>query len=246
MRTFRLIVLLFAFVGCLSVGFLLGASKNVARAVPNQAPEAVQAVPSISVLTAPNGQRNLLLLGVDDLQAEQPRLQSAWLILYIPPAPNFTLLPLYPQIPFTDSAASLANIPVIANGGLDPSMRSSLEAQNIWWHNYAIIDQTALVQGINWLANDGLDRGSDVLASLPPTDRDPQGALLVQHNLMKSLCYSQQGANASLEMDKFITSLSGHLITDIGLRQAAAEWKDLFMQGGRFTCAFPTLKDFVH
>ena len=44
-----------------------------------------------------NGQRNLIILSVDQLSSPQPSLESIWLLVTYPGTPILTLVPIYPN-----------------------------------------------------------------------------------------------------------------------------------------------------
>lgn len=197
-------------------------------------------------------QRNLLVIGVDDIDAETPGLRSVWLIIFMPNTPHFMLLPIYPNGTFADTnqPSATGSLPKAfqLDRGKTPhdSFFKALEAKEIWWHDYILLDETALLEIGNFVARNEGDSSSypnDVFKNTPNSKDDPLGSLLGQAEFVQLLC-KQTTHLSDVERSqylKLLTKVGGHLRSDLDLETTIMEWQQLIKEGGNITCEFPTL-----
>jgi hypothetical protein len=201
----------------------------------------------------PARQRNLLIIGVDDLRAKSPRLISVWMIFYLLDTPHFMLVPIYPTThsggfdqPFLDE--SLSN-----TFQLDPEQApgaeflQSLHAKDLWWSGYIILDQTAL-DAIRKFVGGKVAKSNlnHPLSSrnIPDPQQDTRAALIGQARFAQDLCGGAAGLfsiETSQILDLF-TRLSSHVRTDLDLQQAIEEIQFSLRNGGGVSCEFPSLE----
>lgn len=204
----------------------------------------------------PVAQNNILLVGVDDLESPTPRLESAWLILYITQTPHFTLMPIYPDTPpkagkpaqpVTDLAKLFQDDP---QGPPGPDFFSELKARGLWWSGYILIDRQALSEIIDRVSglsaqgeSEDLPQGAQAVARIPFAGKDPQVASLMQAEIAQQLCKAAGNLNADHinELEDLFLLYTRHIQSDIDREQAAAELVGMLVQGSRITCEFPTL-----
>jgi hypothetical protein len=234
---------------------------NLAPATATQSPTAqAEPVPSSQVVsadealrpapelaTAPNGQRNLLVLVVDDLKHKNPALRSAWLVLYLPPSPRLTLAPIYPAVlqnPQPEPDAALAAAFDISRAGvLSPNFVQALEDYDIWWSQYIVLDATSLALLIDLSGGvdlgSGTQTGEQALASLQ--DKAGLDQLASQADLVYALCYHTSNAEKiPLDPTHLLKTLGPRVKTDLSLVQMAGDWQNIVLSNGR-QCRFPTL-----
>jgi hypothetical protein len=93
-RTFLSLII---FIGFLAIGFSVSTrfchpnGSNLSNPVSSTTNNSSHTIRSMN-----NGQRSLLLIGVDTLRTSQPDLASLWLVTYLPPDSTFHLLPIFP------------------------------------------------------------------------------------------------------------------------------------------------------
>jgi hypothetical protein len=207
--------------------------------------EARRPVPELA--TAPNGQRNLLVLVVDDLKHKNPSLRSAWLVLYLPPSPRLTLAPIYPAVlqnpqPEPDAALAAA-FDISPAGVLSPNFVQALEEYDIWWSQYIVLDATSLALLIDLSGGidlgSGTQTGAQALASLQ--DKSGLDQLTSQADLVYALCYHTPDAEKiPLDPTHLLKTLGPRVKTDLSLVQMAGDWQNIVLSNGR-QCRFPTL-----
>jgi len=193
-------------------------------------------------------QRNLLVIGVDDLASPHPNLESVWLVIYMPGFPRFMLLPVYPSLPGADDSSQLlAQLFQFDDmKSPEPAFLDALEEKGLWWTGYLILDRIALIDVIEFLGGAGefsaLD-GANTVANLPKAMDDPQQAFTSQVKLFQELCSNV--ARLSEEDHWRLLHLFGlipdHAISNLDLEQVSSEWQDLLKHAGEVACEFPSL-----
>lgn len=242
----------------LVLGFVLGsfANRESSLARSANAPVRVAITPSLpvtqslptNVSTAPNGQRNLLLIGVDRLDGGDPHLESIWLMIYLPYMPRVTLAPIFPAA-LEGGLAQDAYLDHVfrfqPNGSLDPAFFSALQEIEVWWHNYIILDRVGLQDVIDQVGGIEVEGqfldGKRVLARLPTPSQDPKLSARAQVTILRDLCRQHNRLSADLDPNRLLDSLSSHVYTDMTLEQILNEWQNLGASVGNLTCEFPTL-----
>ncbi len=205
-------------------------------------------------------QKNILVIGVDHLDAPQPRLEAVWLALYLPNMPQLYLMPLYPSvIPDGDNLNIQVNdlypglFDLTPGGAPDPDFLELLDEQEIWWTNYIVLDSNALAGVVDYSGGvESVDRrqknklekldGEQALASIPNTLEDPQGAIFSQVQLIQRLCQKSPQLDFSLiRIDKLLSSLHEHIHTDLTAQQVVDDIDSMQAFGGGFVCEFPSI-----
>ena len=197
-------------------------------------------------------QRNILVIGVDNLDTASPNLESVWLIIYMPNTPHFMLLPIYPTKSLTNTSSSTAgeNLSDIfqldSKTSPDAIFLEKLQASDIWWNSYILMDESALVEVANFVSsyNDrkNLD-GLSAINSIPDPWDDPTAALIGQAEFAQDLC--RQTVHLSMvdawRYMHLFKAIQDHVRTDLDLEQTIAEWQQLMVYSGTISCEFPSL-----
>jgi hypothetical protein len=211
-----------------------------------------------SVPALANGQRSILLVTVDKLEARKPRLTGVWAVLYVPGNPHLTLLPIYPVLTGQDSGDELANRFGIQQDGstlrLDQTFTKQIQEYIPWWSGYLLLDQEA-VSGIvdYWVNSPGTNRtsidtmkqsGNKAFSDLPYAWEDPFSALYSQASLYQELCWGMAWSETGFEVSQareHISLIKNHFSTDLDPLLILNEIKNLRGLSGSLVCEFPTL-----
>ena len=203
-----------------------------------------------------NHQKNLLIVGVDDLSKPQPNLEGIWLVLYLPDMPLVTLMPIFPTVSaqagslqFTADAELSSSFKLTSGGSPHPVFLKKLEEKGLWWTNFAVLDGTALEGLLHFTGGPNSGSGSEMKrdpaaseeAARPDLTNEPQAALLFQAQTIQELCHSGNPNFSASQVAEFIGSLEGHLTTDISSDQVINVLKSMLLFGGTFICEFPSL-----
>lgn len=187
------------------------------------------------------GQNSWLIVGVDNLQATQPHLQSVWLALTFPGKPTVTLLPLFP-VP----GADLLDVRFSLDQHDAPSaeFREALNQQRIWWNGYLVLDG----EGFRTILNLFDTRGS-ASSQLPAledqarieTGGDVSAIQRRQTSLLESACQQADGLLSLAEIEQLVARLATHLQTDLNLAQVARAWPLTEAGSLKIDCEFPMM-----
>ena len=275
-RIYRIIsiVLLFGlvFISSLWLGRWLGNTTRRAvlaalPAIPDQAQqsnnELKQATRTIQPKTALleksssshqafNRQRNILLIGIDSFQAEEPRLEGIWMILYLRDLPHFMLVPVYPsQLQGEHNSVvvdqNLAHLFTLQDGQTPGNLfLQALRNKELWWDGYMILDKSALSEIVALTSTEDEEtlRSQQLsVSNIPDIDEAPGRALLGQAQLAQELCQNSGKALASdsNRLPSLIAKASTHIRTDLDLREIADEVNSALRFGGGISCEFPSL-----
>jgi hypothetical protein len=224
----------------------------------------------VRLATPANGQRNLLVIGVDRLsntrpnerlakpeqltgglgqaQPGAPRLASLWLVSYFPGVSAVSLVPLYPAPGAADSGwqrALVASFHLNALGVPSVEFLHQLEKRQIWWSNYAILDEIALASAIDMLGGVELDgqwlSGPAALLHLPHSWEDPSASLLGQAQLLHRLCRQALLLPQETDFTPLWRLAPAHLRSDLDPPSALAEWQSVLLAQPGLSCEFPLI-----
>lgn len=247
MRTIKILLMFGVFTGFM-VGGILAASAVTGPGGSTSLAGLEPGMKLDSTGTAPNGQRNILLIGVDQLGIETPHLEGLWLLMNVAASNKVTLLPLYPATPgkeVLDSAQLASRFRLDSNGNPNADFLSIIQEADFWWSNYFVLDQTGLAQLIDY--NQGVNLGGgpvgggQAVASLASANGDGLAALNSQAVLIQAVCNQQSAKLISADLRQVFTLLSGHYQTDLKLKTLISEWQKPLTSSGQITCEFPTL-----
>lgn len=187
------------------------------------------------------GQNSWLILGVDDLEAAAPRLQSAWLALFFPGKPVVTMLPVFP-VPGGNPLGDKFSLD--RRGAPTDEFTEALYEERLWWTGYIVLDASGLNDILEHLGNRGINsEGPDVqdFANLIETGGNIATIQLSQASLLSSACRQANGLLSPEGAQRLAASLSPHLRTDLNLVQVARAWP--ITEAGRLQvgCDFPMM-----
>lgn len=220
---------------------------NQAQPLPNYpTPAQIHANPAVNN----NGQRNILVIGVDQLSAPFPHLEGVWLILYIPPFPQLTLMPIYPvnsRLESQSDETSLANLFSLGPDlSPDATFLEAMHVGGLWWNNYVVIDKIAIMRIVDYLggvrigSTKNID-GIQAVASLLDSRDDPIAALLSQARLSQELCHQASRSFTDIDLTDIFELLSNHISTNLDIEQVTRDWLSISKSGGGISCVYPSL-----
>lgn len=192
-----------------------------------------------------NGQRNILIIGVDDLSKENPDLVGIWLLMYFPENPNLTFAPIYPNIksqnqPSTSQTAEFHT--VIRNGSIDKKILNQLNQDKIWWHGYVLLDSTAVKEAVHF--SNQVNEPETISTTTSVNDPYLSGGSYLtgidyQTDLLKHLCQRTNNITADTDISKILALIPTHIRTDMNLISIIQDWKSLISQENDLVCEFP-------
>ena len=247
MRVIKIFLMFGIFIGFM-VGGILAASSLAGTGDSASQSGFVPAVKLDSSGAAPNGQRNILLIGVDRLDFAESHLEGLWLLMNVSTSNRVSLLPLYPTTPgneVLDASELSSGFGLDANGNPDAEFLALIQSADFWWSNYFVLDQAGLAQLIDY--HQGVDLGggqiggAQAVSSLASANADNLSALNSQAVLIQAVCNQQSGKLITADLRQILTILSGHYKTDMKLKTLVSDWQQPLIASGHVTCEFPTL-----
>lgn len=199
--------------------------------------------------TPANGQRNLLIIGVDRLNINNPGPESIWLLGYFADKPRISLVPVYPT-PTGDSIQKhskiISSIQLTQNGHPSPELVKFLRQERIWWNGYVLLDAAALIEIVDFLGGVELDgqplNGALAVSSFPPPSQDYSAALTGQTKLLRSMCAQTNQLAPTVDLRDIINLIPDHLQTDVDIFESVRIWRQLVNDGSDFVCEFPLMQ----
>jgi hypothetical protein len=264
MKKLRSLPYLVIFLVNLLVGFL-GGSKVFPERAGNIYPMVELAVQMDNPIPAmANGQRSILLITVDKLDARKPRLTGVWALLYVPTNPRLTLIPVFPTLNNRDTKGELAKSFKIqqeaSSRKLDPTFIRLIQEQIPWWSGHIILDQRALAEVVDlWVYSSGMisnnspsndDKRSaknnriQIISDLSDAWDDPYSALFSQASLYQELCWGMAWSEIDFktsQTQELVIAIRKHFSSDLDPELILTEILNLRDLGGNFICEFPTL-----
>lgn len=250
MSVLKRLFLVMVFVGCVGGGFLLAINLGDSGQAHGLPVVANPIQPGKNGIAA-NGQRNLLLVGVDTLESANPELKSVWIVLQIAThsPQRFTLVPLYP----TSNAQTLipqeqlqSNFGLDSTGAVLPEFFEVVRTADFWWSNYLVIDQAGLAELID--LGGGIDLGKGDLSGkkvtelLTSSNLPAEAGLNAQASVFQAVCSQSAEKLLSLDARRTFQKLGRHLRTDLEIERFIHEWQMPLVLAGRPSCEFPTLQ----
>ena len=205
----------------------------------------------IPVPTLSDGERILLLAGVDQLNTPQPQLKSLWLLTYYLDERPVQLLPIYPSqenqqiLPESQIREHFSVVKVDGAAQLNPQFLNLLVANDFWLSGYVLIDDHATASIINMLGGlpttSGVCSGEQIMKLIPPSADQPQKAQLQQATLLRQACLAVSRLSEQPEWDAVLGLMSEHMITDLNPVRLLSEIKFLVSDLSHLRCEFPSI-----
>jgi hypothetical protein len=225
------------FISALLFGFKSGS------AIGNPANELANAY-STPMASSPGYQHNILLLQVDRIDADQPRLDSVWLMAYYSNSPRVDLLPIYP-VNKPGALERVHNLPdqfVLTPSG-EPGEAFWLEMQeiNTWWNGFIMMDEMAAQKLSERLVGASVnDQGPTTEGvHLPNNPHDPSRT---QVGLYQEICLEFSKNSEKAGFYGLYFSLKDHIRSNLKLSQFYGAWRLLSSYGLNLHCNFPSLQ----
>ena len=248
-RTSFLLVEILTFLVFIGLGFTVGSNfwDNNATQIETSLPKAMPE----PLLSLPDGERILLLAGVDHVNTNQPRLQSLWLLTYYLEDAPIQFLPIYPSgiNPPTELERTLINTFSLVNDNgktsLNPEFLGILSHSNYWVSGYLVFDSYAYAQVINLIGglptDQGTFSGEQILDTIPLADEDPQAAHVQQILSLGQACQTISRMPSRPNWQSIMHLIADkHIHTDLNPNGLLVELQQLTVEPSRVRCEFPS------
>ena len=232
----------------LGIGFWIGSDI---QAEPGSAIRAERAQTQETIPALPDGERMLLLVGVDSLDTMQPNIQGMWLLTYYLKDHPIQLMPIYPSGSEQDAELDdqiLRTFSLEEEHGetsLNPEFMRMLADHNYWFSGYMLIDQEAQAQMIDGLGGlpgtQGTLGGEQILAALPSSLLKPAEAVNHQAMLLGQVCLALSRRTDQAGLSSTLALIPEHIQTNLDPSTLSAEFEAILSNPAVISCEFPTL-----
>jgi len=201
-----------------------------------------QLIPPLSVPT--NGQKNVLVIGVDDLESETPRLAAIWLLIYFPDKPNITFAPIFPDpLGRSISANSILveNFALNEDGSPNDDFLKQLHQKQLWWHGYVVIDAYAVSEADDFfiqVSEKDKNLGHYPSNRMSWVDEFPPG-IAEQTDLLNNLCREAATLTVETDINRILNLVPTHFYTDMKIISIIQDWRNLISHDSHLLCEFP-------
>ena len=241
------------FIGSLVLGYSISSTFYHSDQVDfSDAAHVMKTRSSDSIPSMNNGQRSVLLIGVDSTDTFKAQLVSLWLVTNLPSDSTLRMLPIFPagDKTISDIGRQLHRSFDIApeNGqmALNQDFIKVLEENNYWWSGYIIFDHVALTTMLDLLGgvevNGKTIPAYQAIQEYPNVIKDPLTAFSTQLAIVQTACHRLTGLSRNPDWSPVISLIPTHLLTDLDIPQLVLEWETLFSSKHSPNCRFPTLE----
>lgn len=174
-------------------------------------------------------QTTLLLLGVDDLKADQPDLLAVWFLSYRPPVKDAFLLgiPLDLEVD-GDPPARLQDVFGLTPAG-EPTEQFKQrlhQAVPLDIDGTIVLDRLGFAAAIDFVGGVTIDQtnfsGQDVLGILSLTQDDPEATLSLERRLLTAISQQAASVGASPEITPLVDLIPAHLYISGDIKEMVA------------------------
>lgn len=199
--------------------FLIGLYTAFMQGGPDQPNNASPAPVSTAASTSQTRRQvTLLLLGVDDLSADDPDLQAVWFLSYRPPVKDAFLLgvPLDLEVDGDPPATLQDSFELASDGGPTDRFKQRLyQAVPLDVDATIVLDRTGFAAAIDFVGGVTIDQatfsGQDVLGILKLTEDDPQSTLSLEKRLLAAMSQQAASIGPSPEITALVNLIPGHM-----------------------------------
>lgn len=213
MRKLLIVISFLAFIACLVVGFFL-AQKSLDAASLSSEPVAINR--SVSPF-----QQNILLIHVDQLDSDQPKLVSVWGLIVYFPDPKLIFQPIIPN-PY-ETQSTLPEFSLTASKSPSSKfLRQITQQTEMNWDNFVVFDHQALSLLV-----------AELLVTENLTVEDPSaGVIAVEKVYLLKLCQQFIGlGDAAFQQIDWRHLIPEHWRSNLSMDETLVNWKKLQITG---------------
>lgn len=243
MNISRYLISLASFGAALFMGFKIGERVNPIESI-FQSSLHITATPDVPIPN--NNQFNLLIIGIDSIEKSDARLQSIWLVAYMPNSDKVTMLPIFPSPDNPNRNKMLAEAFQLDGSQPGAEFWDALQTLGIWWKGYIVSDLINTIKMIDAMGGIYIDEklinGAQMVSSIPSWDQDPEMAIERQMLLLDSVCNRvTQNQTTTMEVinGMFLSKFQG----GVQATSFVTKLSSLISTYRNLSCDFPTLSD---
>ncbi len=194
-------------------------------------------------------QRKILIVVVDNFQADNPQLATIWLATYVHSRFQLSLIPVFPELVSEDLQMDKSfseDFELTAKGELSQDFQKLIQSRQISWDNFLFLDEFGLAMLLDEIGGMDLGRGKvsgvRAISQIPLARENAQAALFAYATLARTICRQSEDLVEHAEMLDLYRQLDTHLRTDLPEQSLVDEWQRLRNQKTGVFCEFPSLQ----
>ena len=198
---------------------------------PSAAPNEAMAISVVST-----NQRNVLIVGVEQMDVSLTRIESIWLVMHLPDSNNYSLLPIYPATSPTMSINYLApHEPLWLNPQQIDNVEqlAILKEQGIWWNDVVLVDRVGVREML--LVAGLVDIPLSVAWEMPREAQNDQAGILQQ------MCSQRLAFGGGDKITQLLSLTPEHFSSSMNRFKLIETWEDLTSPENVLNCEFPSL-----
>ena len=202
--------------------------------------------PSAGPAAAPNdalgptvvstNQRNVLIVGVEQMDLSLTRIEGIWLMMHLPGSDMYSLLPIYPATSPTMRIDYLVPHDPL---WLDPQKIENVEQlailkeQNIWWNDLVLLDRVGIQEML--LAAGLVNIPLSVAWEMPREAQNDQAGILQQ------MCTNRIAFGGGTTFTHLLTLNPDHFKSSMNHMKLIEVWEKMTNSDNPIICDFPSL-----
>jgi len=193
-----------------------------------------------------NGQKNILVIGVDEFSNTNPNLFGIWMLIYFPENPSkLTFVPIIPDL---NDQSHQTDINLMGSFKLTPdgfptdSFFDRLHENQIWWHGYVLLDSIAIQEIFSFfyqIDQPQLSNTTNILFDQHTLWTSQSQSMDNQNDLLDILCELATSSPAYTDIRHLSTLIPNHIRTNLNVHQTIQDWQRLFALKADISCEFP-------
>ena len=246
-KAIRCALLLFLLSVFLTVGIFSAVCEAYAQMKDDRMVQNYPAPTSSSSIPVTTSQRNVLVILVDHLVEQNPKLEGVWLVAYLTKTPHLTFLPIFPV---DLSGQTSQDRSLASNFHLDSHRRptvdflKAIEAKKIRWDDVLLFDKVSLAVLIDLSGGMDTDQeplsGTRAVSQLPAAWQEPRAALENQAVLAEGICQKMDRLIGNPDTARLLELLAGRVYSETEFTNHFPGWNYFRDFGSNVSCEFPT------
>ena len=193
-----------------------------------------------------NGQKNILVIGVDELNKTKPNLFGIWMLIYFPENPsNLTFVPIITGLNERSHQTDLNlmdSFKLTPDGYPTDYFFDRLHENQIWWHGYVLLDSIAIQEIFNFFYQTNQPHRKNTTNILfdqqtPSTSKSQD--IDNQNDVLDILCELATSSPAYTDIKHLSNLIPTHVRTNLNVYQTIQDWQRLIALQTDIRCEFP-------
>jgi len=198
-------------------------------------------------MTNDSGQTNYLIILVDSLVKDKPKLEGVWLAGHVASLPEVVFLPLYPSNNMAETCYMEGIFELSDHQTPEKNFLEFLRSKEINWEHFVLLDKTSIAELasiVTWsLPERHLFFSQQDIKEMLEDAGGPDVQIKTQARLASSFCQIAPDLARSADPGIIWNLLNNRMHSDITLQAVETAHQLLSRPGEKPICEFPTLRE---